>query len=191
MALEGEKMKGLKKTIAVLGIALCPTVMLSVSIQAADGPSTQQQPAFSHQLVDVALSAGGRLSGTVHNGNGIPLANAPVTLIQNQHRIATATADEQGRFAITGVRSGTYVLASGQQSSIYRAWAPGTAPPAARREVQLRVGPVVRGHFGGKIGSHLPSIHPAQYLHNPVTVGGLIGMAVGTPIILHDNEIGS
>ena len=181
-------MKHAQTTIAALGAALCLTVLFSESTQAAE---RQPQPAASRKLIDVSLGDGGQLSGVVHDGNGAPKVNAPLALIQNQREVARVTTDDQGRFAINGVRGGTYVVASGQHSNIYRAWAPGTAPPAARRQVLLQVGPVVRGHFGGKIGSHLPSIHPAQYLHNPVTIGGLIGMAVGAPIILHDDEIGS
>ena len=183
-------MKNAKTTFAALGTALCLTVLLSDSIRAAEWTSTQQQPTTTRPLTDVSLGAGGLLNGIVRDGNGSPKANAPVTLVQNQREIASTTTDEYGRFAIRGVRGGAYIIVSGSQANNYRAWAPGTAPPSAGSNVQLQVGPVVRGHFGGKIGSHLPSLHPVQYLHNPIAIGGVIGMAVGLPIILHDDEPG-
>lgn len=180
-------MKNAKMTFAAIGTALCLTVLLSDKVPAAEVPPTH--PEAARPMTDISLGNGGMLNGIVRDGNGTPKANTPVTLVQNQRDIASTTTDEHGRFAIDGVRGGAYVIISGNQANNYRAWAPGTAPPSASNSVQLRLGPIVRGHFGGKIGSHLPSIHPVQYLNNPVTIGGLIGMAVGLPIILHDNNV--
>ena len=88
---------------------------------------------------DVALGPNGLLSGHVTNANGAPAANVTVSLqdFQNQP-IANVVTDPNGNFAIDGIRGGMYQLVTPDGRTIYRLWAPGTAPPSAPQAQRLR-----------------------------------------------------
>jgi len=151
--------------------------------------------------IDLALAQDGMLHGTVLDASGLAAPNTTVRLVQNQRAVAQTVTDAQGRFTIAQVRGGTYLLATSESAGVYRVWAPGTAPPAAKPNALLVNGPVVRGrigahggggHAGGTFGGiNLPSIHPAQWLRSPVMIGTAIGGAIAVPVALHDDEFAS
>jgi|GEM_PF-953705 len=95
---------------------------------------------------DVTLASGGVLHGQVVDGQGIGLDGAVVSLRQGGEELSRTIADQEGRFSFSELRGGVYEVRGGQGMRIYRAWSPGTAPPAARTEALVISDPqAVRG----------------------------------------------
>jgi hypothetical protein len=93
--------------------------------------------------MDVALSAEGRLSGTVVDEQNRPLAGARVMLLDpNRHEAVTHT-DTDGRFAFLVPRGGVYILEAGTGGVVCRVWTWGSAPPSAQPLVSIRAAETV------------------------------------------------
>ncbi|GAA4586327.1 MFS transporter [Planotetraspora phitsanulokensis] len=76
---------------------------------------------------DLVLAGSGKLSGTVRDANGMPVAEAMVILTDVRGEVVTtATTGDDGAFAFTGVVAGAYTLAVS---------APGLRPAAVPVEV--------------------------------------------------------
>jgi len=83
-------------------------------------------------IVDVALHDGGILVGQVIDAQRLPISSQQVVVRLQAKKIATVTTDQQGRFAIRGMRSGTYTIETTNGSGTFQLWAPNTAPPSAQ-----------------------------------------------------------
>ena len=103
-------------------------------------------PAALPVVADVALTRGQNLEGVVLGDGARGVSGAPVALVQSGRELARTHTDRDGRFAFGAVRGGVYQLVSTQSAGIFRVWAAGTAPPAAK-SVAVLIGnnPVVRG----------------------------------------------
>jgi protocatechuate 3,4-dioxygenase beta subunit len=86
---------------------------------------------------DVALDADGALVGQVLSPEGLPLSDTRVALAQLNQVVGETTTDKQGKFAIKGLRGGTYEVRSQQASAAVRLWTADTAPPAASKGALL------------------------------------------------------
>ena len=140
-------MKGFKMLQKVaMGLACLGMVIPCPEVMAATPQAKQANPA-----VDVALAEGGLATGVVLNAEGVVVEGAVVSLEQNGKAVAQVVTDENGRFAVTGLRAGGYVLKTGNQQGLFRFWAPETAPPSAHKAMAIVTGTknVVRGQFGG------------------------------------------
>lgn len=130
---------------------------------------------------DVALQAGGVLSGQVLDSQGAPAALTRVVLAQNMQATATTQTDAQGRFEFAGLKSGVYQVATEKGGAVYRLWSAGTAPPAAQAQALVVNGDtVVRGALGqgGLI----------NFLSNPWVLGGIVAAAIAIPLALDDDD---
>jgi hypothetical protein len=168
-------------SLACLGL-LIPTPMLNAA-RAASGDRPAEKPV--PVAADVALGAGGRLVGQAVDAAGRPLAAAPVILQQADREVAATTADQQGRFAVRGLRGGTYRIAAGEAQGVYRLWAPGTAPPSARPAALVVAGDADR--VLGQAGPHGPLAY--WFCCNPWILAGLVAAAIAIPVAIHNHQV--
>jgi len=132
---------------------LIPSNLLSTAARAGDsagrGPDTRTNGfrIGGRQVVrDVGLDRDGKLHGLVLGGTGVPARRVEVTALRQGHVVTRTVTDASGRFQLVGLHGGLWRLAGGNADGLFRVWAAGTAPPAARAEAVLRVHrPVVRG----------------------------------------------
>ena len=104
------------------------------------------------QVRDVALKAGGVLTGEIRGAQGAVHSRIPVTVSKDGRTVAMVMTDEKGQFAAPGLQSGVYVVsAPGTQGLVVRAWPAPIAPPAAAPGILfVAQGDVVNG--GAPIG---------------------------------------
>jgi hypothetical protein len=106
-------------------------------------------PAGQPRIADVALAAGGVLSGQVVDAQGAPRPQAPVAILAEGREIIRVAAAQDGTFAVSGLKGGVYEVATPGQHGVYRLWTPEAAPPAANAGVMLVAGgEIVRGQYG-------------------------------------------
>jgi hypothetical protein len=118
--------------------------------QAAKSQAESAAPA----VLDAKLSNGGVLRGQVVDGQGQPVANAPVSVLYEGKEVVSTKTAADGSFAVSGLRGGTHTVVSGDNGGICRLWSTDTAPPSARESVMIvRGGQVVRGQLSptGKV----------------------------------------
>ena len=126
-------------------------------------------------VLDVALSQGGVMRGQIVNGQGQPIANAPVSLHHAGKEVASTSSDAEGNFAFSGLRGGQHVIVSGDQAGLCRVWTAETAPPSATQNMLLVQGnETVRGQwFGARPGTLL-----MLGVLGGIVAGGLISQGV-------------
>lgn len=173
---------------ALLAPAACALLLApSVEAQVPPAPSAEARtaPAAGDAAMpalptsDIALAEGGMLHGVLVDAENTPIPNATVQFWMQDHEVATTQTDAEGRFAVRGLRGGTYRVVSGDAAQMCRLWAPGTAPPQALRGMVLVSGTnVVRG------------ILPPWYdwCLDPLLVTGLVAAAIAIPLALHDED---
>lgn len=116
---------------AAVGLACLGVVAPQCQLMAAT-PQKQIQTSQAPLVHDVKLTAGGTLTGHVVDAQGVGTEGAAVSIRAANSEIAGAVTDASGRYVVTGLQGGVYQVVSGQGSQFVRAWAPNTAPPAAR-----------------------------------------------------------
>lgn len=144
-------------------------------------------------VLDLAMSPGGALVGQLVDGQGKPLSERTVSVLQEGEIAITATTNASGRFDFLGLRGGSYHLLDGKNVYDCRLWAAGTAPPAAAKQLLLVDGPVARANDccpGGlaHVARHNPGGAIMHTLSNPWVVGGLIAAAIAIPLALDDDS---
>lgn len=98
---------------------------------------------------DVALSAGGVLSGQVVTAQGSPLAGNEVRVASPNGESKSVTTDAEGRFRVTGLRGGAYAVTTANASVACRLWANGAVPPGAKSSILVvERQDIVRGNLG-------------------------------------------
>ena len=140
-------------TIACVGFALPLEVMAADASPLATAAGQQPAPAAARAgaaetpaILDVGLGDGGTLTGQVLTGQGTPLPQSTVIVRGAGSDVTTAISDGQGRFAIRGLKGGTYEVASGGGYGVFRLWTPGASPPSAGKQVMIVAGgSVARG----------------------------------------------
>ncbi len=155
-------------TLAVcLGMAL-PAPMA----QGADTDKPSRQPSL--EVTDVSLDAQGTLQGVVVDIHGAPQPAAKVVLVQQKREVGRVQTDQLGRFRVTGLRSGVYMLQSGGQGRFVRAWSDKKAPPNAKPVALMITGDgVVRGQM------------PLEdfFASDAVIIAGLVAALITIPIV--------
>ncbi len=86
------------------------------------------------EVIDVALTAGGTLTGLVMDTEGFAVAGIGVALYQNGQALVSTVSNENGNFGITNMSGGVYQIVAGDGQGVYRFWAPQTAPPGAQTQ---------------------------------------------------------
>lgn len=134
---------------------------------------------------DVALAEGGVLTGQVVNTAGKPQAMAPVSLVTGGKEIARVTTDKQGQFRVASLKGGVYQVSTNGKSSVYRFWAPRTAPPSSLNGLNMVTGDqIVRGQMGGG-----PLATAGQWIaEHPIITAGAIATAIAVPLALDDDD---
>lgn len=165
-------MKTLTFTQAMAGAIACLGIVLPQAAFAV--------PPTAGGIADVALQEGGTMMGAVYTAQGQPQSGALVSIQANGSEVATATTDEYGRFAASGLKGGVYQLATVDGAATYRGWATGTAPPAAENVAFVVEGDIARGncHTGGL----------ACWLSNPWVLAAIVATAIAVPIAVSDDD---
>jgi hypothetical protein len=160
---------------------------MALGVEARGSRPAETRSVAAPVVRDVALQAGGVLRGQVLDTQGTPAAKTHVVLGQAGQQIAETQTDAQGRFSFGGLKGGVYQLATAQGGAVYRAWAVGTAPPAASADALVINGDtVVRGGMGGGGGGGLIS-----FLANPFVLGAIVVAAVAVPVVVAQQNEGS
>ncbi len=177
--------RGMVMGLAALGVCL-------------SGVALAASPAANPVVHDVALVGAGDLMGQLIDAQGVPKAGMNVNLLLEQRLLGTATTDSQGNFAFRGVRGGVYQLATANNASVYRLWAPGTEPKGTSAKAQLIMGDtVVRGQCANGYCYEYqqccrPGVGRAKFLlANPWVVSGIVATAVAIPVGIHNADNGS
>jgi hypothetical protein len=157
---------------------------MPTSVLAAQGPVA---PAPVPPITDVALRDGGTLVGQIVNAQNIAQAKTRVSVQNPQNQeIAAAVTDQQGNFAIQGLRGGVYQIVTPQTRGVYRLWMPGMAPPAAQQGVLLvSSDDAIRGAAPGPGGGL------KGFLTNPLVIGAAVATAIAVPIAIHNSGHGT
>ena len=158
-------------SLAVLGFCLPQPVLAATA-------SGESRPV----VVDVALMDGGMLVGQVVDPQGAPLAKTSVSVWSQAKQIGVAVTDENGRFAVGGLRNGVYQVVAAEGHGAYRLWTPGVAPPSAQRGALLVAGK------GAVRGQDNPW---CSWLTNPWVIAGIVATAVAVPVALANSKSSS
>lgn len=141
------------------------------------------------QLRNVELTAAHSLQGQLVDGAGQVVANAKVR-VRSQDNIQQVSqqivTDEDGRFEVAGLKSGTCVVEAADQVYAVRVWKKGTAPPKSLQNVSLvtEQGPAVRGQLtNNRFVNFIRGMTPKQ----KVCLGVLVAAAIVLPIALDDD----
>ena len=141
-------------------------------------------------ITDVSLEQGGVLRGVLVDEQGRPLVKSAVIIRQGRRVFSRTNTGLKGKFLFKGLRGGVYEIASVRGRGVFRVWAPGTAPKAARDQALIvSRTQVVRGQFGDLGLSTLTNLGDLGVLGGMGTVSGLAtavavaGITVGAVVI--------
>lgn len=130
--------------------------------------------------LDVVLLPGNVISGEVLAADGTRQADAEVVVSVGRYEVTRVSTNQAGEFSVEVPRGGAYVIASGRNASVVRAWTAKGAPPHAQHRVTLAPQTTIvraQGPVGGGI--------------NPL-LGGLllagIAAAIAIPIVLNNRD---
>lgn len=189
----GARLQGLGVFVALCS-ALSPSFLL-----AEGGVFVQQSAAVSEVPVsssvacsvvatDVALYAEGVLRGVVLSRSPVSdtvaaVGGKRIVLLRDGKVVAETRSDQAGRFVVSHLRGGKYVIATADQDgvewSLHRLWVPGTAPPKANAVARVVLGEgVVRGQ--GPL--------PAVSFSEAALMAGVVAGAVAAPVIYHNAQ---
>lgn len=162
-------------------------------------------------IQDVALDADDTLAGQLVDPQGQAISRAAVVIQQGDHGRQLVT-DEEGRFAVAGLRGGVYQVQTATTSGTYRCWTHSAAPPTATRSILLvdQQASLLRGQCadgacsqpvpgyagncsgqvcgqGGYYGG-APQGGLLRVLSNPWVIGSAVALAIALPLALDDDD---
>ena len=168
---------------AVVALAALGVVFPQLPAMAA-GPKTASKPIVrtvaANAVFDIGLSQGGAFTGRVVDHTGAAMEGAEITVKQQNKEVARSVTDKNGTFAVSGMKSGVYTVASGATEGTYRVWSEKSAPPSAKEQGLLVLGQNgARGNFGAGDGDGLLWL-----------IGGvaLTGLVLGTVGLVNSNQ---
>jgi hypothetical protein len=108
------------------------------------------------------------------------MPQVPVLVMSQGKEVGRAETDASGGFAVRGLTGGVYTVATPIGGSVYRAWSPRTAPPAAVTSALIVPDQnIVRGQWGtGALG----------WLANPWVLAAIVAAAIAIPLALDDDD---
>ncbi|MEY3175058.1 MAG: hypothetical protein RLZZ436_2972 [Planctomycetota bacterium] len=156
-------------------------------------------PVFGTEAVELrsrdVLLHSGSLSGVVLNRQSHPVPGVQVRLMYGKNVIATAITDDNGNFAVHGLRNGGHIVGTGEEKELVRFWSSEAAPPAASARMIMVVDEqVIRGQGCAddcveECGEGQPGGKSAcGVLSNPVALLLLGGGAAGIVAIVAHND---
>jgi len=144
-------------------------------------------------ITDVSLEQGGVLRGVLVDEQGRPLVKSAVIIRQGRRVFSRTNTGLKGKFLFKGLRGGVYEIASVRGNGVFRVWAPGTAPKAARGQALIvSRSRVVRGQFADLGLSTLTNLGDLGALGGMGTASGLAtaaavaGITVGAVVIANE-----
>ena len=152
-----EHSRGLKLTVLVLlsvSLVIAPLSALAQwpagNTVGASSQVADRSPRAIESIQDITLDHDGTMRGQVVDERGAAVVKARVEIRHLQKKVATTTTDENGEFAISGLRGGLHSVTADGKRTFYRLWKSGTAPPATSDAALIVAdGQVQRGQFGG------------------------------------------
>lgn len=165
------------------------TMIVSLTVfpplAAAQSP-VPEVPVAGASMLDVALSADGRLTGQLKDRDGKPLRGVELVCQGSRATQQRTLSDDTGHFEFRGLRGGVYLMSTAAGARAVRLWAPGTAPPAARTTLRLVAdSDVVRGQSPpGPLLAHCETLK--CWFANPLFVSGVVAAAVAIPVAVHN-----
>lgn len=170
--------------MACLGITM-PTALLAGTPLALT-PAVEPGQAVAHAAaeapaVDIALGAGGRLTGRVVDAAGNAAVRVPVSIMHQGVQVVQCVTDENGLFVGENLHGGVHEVVTPSGAGSYRLWTPGAAPPIAQPQMNVVNGPVVRGQ-------HMGHPHRFGFLANPWVLGMGVAAAIAIPLALDDDD---
>lgn len=141
-----KKIRGIAVALACLGMMVPHGRVFAASPKGTEKPAAK---APVKGPIDVALAKGGTFQGRMINDQGTSVEGAAVVIRQAGRVVAETTTSEEGRFAVSNLKGGTYEVKAGKVDGVCRLWSTDTAPPSAANEVTIVSNTkVVRGQDG-------------------------------------------
>lgn len=138
---------------AAVALATLGLMLPAPQVQAATGSQKMTVQTTEASVLDIGLQQNGTFAGRVVDHAGSATRNAEVVVRQGSKEVARTRTDDQGRFAVQGLRGGVYEISSGKTVGTYRVWQSEVAPPAAKEQALLVLGENgTRGQFGAMGG---------------------------------------
>ncbi len=133
-------LQGWAVAFATIGLAFPQSVVIGAEQPATNAPSQ------TLRVADIALGQGGVLRGQVVDPQGIGQAGLLVSVQRQGQKVTQLKTDQDGKFVVSGLSGGTYLVSTDGAAGPVRAWAPHTAPPSAANGLLLVPGTqTVRG----------------------------------------------
>lgn len=176
-------MKATRSIRGGIAALACSGMLLAQTAQAATPPALSPSPAaaVAPAIRDVALEDAGVFRGQIVDAQGKAQAAVPVCITKQGQEVARTKTDEKGQFAASGLSGGVYEVHTPISTTVYRAWSPRTAPPAATQvAVIVPEQNIVRAQMRG--GSAL------GWLANPWVLAGIVAAAIAIPLALDDDD---
>lgn len=174
---------------AVVGLACWGMVAPQAALVAQENVTRRTQ------MNDVSLAKSGVLRGRVVDAQGKAVAGAKVAVGFAGRVVARTVTDDNGNYAVMGLRGGLHQVVTSAGSSTVRLWADGTAPATARGEVLTVAGKVVRGQEGYMMmddvqyapGGYVPPPHAGFGMLDVITLA-TVGTSAAALIYALDNN---
>ena len=169
-------MKGTRSFRRLVVAMVCIGLLTSQSVVLAGDMNRQI-------TTDVALAAQGTLVGQVVDQQGIGIPGARVVVRQHDRDLVETVADGSGKFAVSGLRSGTFQLAAANGQATVRLWTAKAAPPVANSRVMIVSGSdqVVRANLGAIGPWFLPALAAAGIIAGVAVATSNNSSSPGTP----------
>lgn len=131
---------------------------------------------------DVRLQEQGLLVGRAVTKQGVARRDVKVAISFQGETIAEATTNEQGVFAVKGLRGGVHVVQSEGKQEVVRLWTADAAPDKAAEGLVLADGQVVLGQGNGGLSS------AGNNLLGVAFVGATAGTAIAVAVSSGDSS---
>lgn len=166
---------------------LALTFVSSPALTYGASPASTKSEETRLQLRNVELKEAGKLEGQLLTGIGQPVPNAPI-IVRSQNDVQKIgqqlTTDASGRFTVTGLKSGTCIVESGDAAYAVRVWQQGTAPPRSLQTVAF----VKSGEGETVRGNELMNRIRCMSKEQKICCGLLIAAAIAIPLALSDDD---
>jgi len=134
----------------MIGRVACLTAAVVITI-GQPALAADQTPV---RTADIALADGGVLNGVVLTPEAQPVASTKVKILHGTNIVAEAVTNDDGEFAVKGLRNGVHTVQMTNASQPVRFWSATAAPPTANGRLVMVSSPnMVRAQEGAGIGA--------------------------------------